>query len=92
MSTMLYRPGGNVDIWGQVYDTKVVIDADELEQSLIDGWKESPQEVDELDTSRGDLEAQATALGITFKRNISDAALQQRIDDALQAAMNGDVD
>ena len=40
--TMLYKADGDVEVWGEMLQT-IVVDADEVEGYLADGWVDHPQ-------------------------------------------------
>jgi len=42
--TMLYKADGDTEVWGMMLQTTVV-DADEVESYLIDGWVDHPHKV-----------------------------------------------
>jgi len=42
--TMLYKPDGDTEVWGMMLQTTVV-DADEVEGYLADGWADHPHKV-----------------------------------------------
>jgi hypothetical protein len=43
MKTMLYKPDGDVNVWGMWLQI-TIIDSDELDDYLSDGWVEHPNE------------------------------------------------
>jgi len=42
--TMLYKPDGDTEVWGMMLQVTVV-DADEVEGYLADGWADHPHKV-----------------------------------------------
>lgn len=42
--TMLYKADGDVEVWGEMLQT-IVVDADEVEGYLADGWVDHPRKV-----------------------------------------------
>jgi hypothetical protein len=42
--TMLYKADGDVEVWGEMLQT-LVVDADEVEGYLADGWVDHPHKV-----------------------------------------------
>lgn len=42
--TMLYKADGDVEVWGEMLQT-IVVDADEVESYLADGWVDHPHKV-----------------------------------------------
>lgn len=44
MSQMIYKPGGDTLVWGLKAQVKVV-EADELEAHLADGWLDHPSQL-----------------------------------------------
>jgi len=41
---MLYKPDGDTEVWGMMLQT-LVVDADEVEGYLADGWADHPHKV-----------------------------------------------
>jgi hypothetical protein len=85
----LYKPG-DLPLAGLKLSALTVHSEDELAAALADGWKADPSEAvevaptsaqtdDDAAPTRAELEQQATALGIEFRSNISDATLAARI-------------
>jgi hypothetical protein len=71
---MMYRPGTKSRIWGAMYDTRKVADAEEQEAALAEGWSLRP---DEGPSKRGEpeerLEAAKPALRAEYKRIVGKA-------------------
>lgn len=89
---MMYRAGGSEAIHGGNFATHIVNDADEEEAALADGWhlttpdaKAAHEADDDEDkpATRDEMKAKAAELGLTFKHNISNAALAELIEQAL---------
>ena len=93
MSIMLYKHPGKHKLHDDKFDY-IVVDEDEVESSLKDGWyKTTPEakknsnvieaEVVVKTPEREDLEEQATELGISFRSNTKDETLTSKINEAL---------
>lgn len=93
MTVVLYKVPGPKKIDGVECDS-VFVDESEVEDYIAQGWvkggphaalaaKEEPKEVS--DDVRIELEAKATALGISFDGRTSNAKLAERIKEAEEA-------
>lgn len=93
-ATMLYKAGGKHKIHGGYFDYAVV-DAEEVEEKLKEGWhkttsdaaeevEEKPVPSDDKLPTRDELEQKAKELGIEFSANIGDKKLLERITEALK--------
>lgn len=98
---MIYRAGGNEEIHGGRFDTRIVRDVDEQDAALLDGWSlttdaareaarpaAAPVAVipdDNAPPTRAELEQKAAELGIEFSPRIGDAKLAERIAEKLAA-------
>jgi hypothetical protein len=94
-ATMVYRPGAEL-IHGHLVDYRV-IDADEVEQALAEGWFRTPTEAgesakpapavpaDDAPVTRAELQAKAKELGIKFDGRTTD----KKLADAIAAKLKG---
>lgn len=94
---MLYRAGGTEEIHGHQLATITVHDEDEERMALADGWHLTSTEAVDADKTaraggtsddngpptRDELKAKAAELGLTYKHNISNAALAELVATAL---------
>ncbi|WFQ80095.1 hypothetical protein PXH59_02630 [Xenorhabdus sp. SF857] len=62
MQKMLYKPNGDVNVWGMQLQV-IVIDSDELDNYLAEGWVEHPNETLSQKPSATDSGAGKTNLG-----------------------------
>lgn len=94
-ATMVYRPGGEHLIHGHQVDYQV-IDADEVDGALADGWFLTAVEAGEsvkvepvvdatTPPTRAELEAKAKDLGIKFDGRTTDKKLGEQIAEKLKA-------
>jgi hypothetical protein len=84
MSTMLYKPGSELQWEGKSYDT-VIVEGDVTEHinsgwfaNPLDCWAE-PAAPDEAAPTRSELEEKATELGVRFDGRTTDAKLSKLI-------------
>lgn len=87
-ATMVYRPNGAELLHGHQVDCQV-IDADEVDGALADGWFLTPTEAgesvkaaepaDDAPPTRKELEAKATELHIKFDGRTTDKKLGELI-------------
>lgn len=92
MSRMLYKHPGKHPMHGDFFDY-VVIEEDEIEAHLEEGWSMTTHEAKDKDIieadigndapTREELEQKANELGIQYRANISDEKLFSRIEEAL---------
>lgn len=92
-ATMLYKLGNQMQWEGVGYDT-VVVDEDDIEEKLNDGWfrtaseavADAEQKGDtdlDGDVTRQEMEIKAKELGIKFNHKTSNESLMAKIDEAL---------
>lgn len=87
--TMLYKHPGKHKIHGNMFDYKIVA-ADDVKAELAAGWFSTTDGAligvpdDDAPPIREEMEAKARELGISFRSDISDAKLMQRIDEAIR--------
>ena len=84
---MIYKADGPHKIHGGKFDYCIVVDADELDAALADGWALTTDEanalkaapVDDAMPTRAELEQKANELEIKFDGRTSDAKLAAKI-------------
>ena len=94
MSTMLYRYPGEHELHGDKFDY-IIVEDDKLEETLENAWYKTTSEAkeksplnihppaDDDEPTRGELEAKATELGITFRSNTKNETISKKIQEAL---------
>lgn len=92
-ATMLYKLGTQMKWEGVEYDT-IIVDEDDIEEKLNDGWfrtaseavadAESKGDTDlDGDVTRKEMEIKAKELGIKFNHKTTNESLMTKIDEAL---------
>ena len=84
-ATMLYKEGNTVKLDCGLFDT-IIVDIDEVEAKIKEGWAKHPLECG-VDTksapTRKEMEAKAKELGISFNHKTTNESLLAKIDEAL---------
>ena len=92
-ATMLYKLGNQMQWEGVGYDT-IVVDEDDIDEKLKEGWFRTAKECNaeakakgdadlDGDVTREEMEAKAKELGIKFNHKTSNSSLMAKIDEAL---------
>ena len=92
-ATMLYKIGTQMEWEGVSYDT-VIVDEDDIDEKLKDGWYRNPLEAKSANEAKGDadldgevtreeMETKARELGIKFNHKTTNASLMAKINEAV---------
>lgn len=92
-ATMLYKIGTQMEWEGAKYDT-IVIDEDDIEAKLSEGWYRHPLEAKSVNEAKGDtdldgevtreeMETKARGLGIKFNHKTTNTSLMAKINEAV---------
>lgn len=87
-ATALYHPEGSELVWGEQIGV-IVVDADEVEAKLADGWFLHPDDAinaKKTTPTRAELEQKATELEIKFDGRTTNKKLSEAIDEKLKAS------